>query len=62
MEQIMQENIDQQSAGNRRKPRLIPLTEWPNYHPWPTVSGLRHLVFYSYKNGFDAVASEGFAC
>lgn len=35
--------------------RLIPLTEWPDYHPWPSVSGLRHLVFHADKNGFAEV-------
>ncbi len=27
------------------KNRIIPLTAWPKFHPWPTVSALRHLVF-----------------
>ena len=35
--------------------RIIPLTKWHEYHPWPTRGGLRHLVFYSTINGFDAV-------
>lgn len=35
--------------------RLIPLTEWPKYHPWPKLGGLRHLVFFAHENGFDAV-------
>ena len=35
--------------------RLIPLTEWPKYHSWPPLGGLRHLVFYAAKNGFDRV-------
>jgi hypothetical protein len=32
--------------------RLIPLTDWPKFHPWPTVRGLRHLVFGE-PNGFS---------
>lgn len=32
--------------------RLIPVTEWPNHHPWPPVGGLRHLIFYAKTNGF----------
>ncbi len=24
--------------------RLIPLTKWNEYHVWPTIGGLRHLV------------------
>lgn len=35
--------------------RLIPLTEWPKYHPWPPIGGLRHLAFNAPKNGFDKV-------
>lgn len=27
--------------------RLIPLTDWPDYHPWPSVSALRHYRFQS---------------
>ena len=33
--------------------RFIPVTEWKNYHPWPAIGGLRHLIFNSDKNGFD---------
>ena len=36
-------------------PRLIPVTEWNNYYPWPPVGGLRHLIFNSAQNGFDTV-------
>ena len=35
--------------------RQIPLTKWPDYHPYPNVSGLRHLVFKAGSNGFDKV-------
>ena len=35
--------------------RVIPLTEWPKHHSWPPIGGLRHLVFYAHKNGFDKV-------
>ena len=38
-----------QQQGERR---LIPVTEWNKYHPWPPVGGLRHLIFYAKKNGF----------
>ena len=36
-------------------PRLIPLTEWPQRHPWPPLGGLRHLVFHERTNGFHKV-------
>lgn len=32
--------------------RLIPVTEWNKYHPWPPPGGLRHLIFHSETNGF----------
>ena len=35
--------------------RLIPVTDWNSYHPWPPLGGLRHLVFNGASNGFDAV-------
>lgn len=35
--------------------RLIPLSEWPKYHVWPPLGGLRHLVFHGEKNGFNEV-------
>lgn len=36
-------------------PRLIPVTQWSNYHTWPPIGGLRHLIFNASVNGFDAV-------
>ena len=33
--------------------RFIPLAQWENFHPWPTVSGLRHLRFYGATSGFN---------
>ena len=38
--------------------RMIPVTEWHNYHPWPTEAGLRHLIFNAEKNGFDKVVKR----
>lgn len=35
--------------------RIIPVTKWNDYHPWPSVSGLRHLIFFSESNGFNKV-------
>lgn len=32
--------------------RFIPITRWGDYHAWPPVGGLRHLVFHSAENGF----------
>jgi hypothetical protein len=35
-------------------PRLIPVKDWPKFHPWPTVAGLRWLVFHAKTKGLDA--------
>lgn len=35
--------------------RVIPLADWPKYHPWPPLGGLRHLVFHAKQNGFEKV-------
>lgn len=35
--------------------RLIPVTKWNEFHPWPSVSALRHYIFWAKDNGFDTV-------
>lgn len=35
--------------------RLIPVPQWPEVHPWPSVAGLRHLIHFEKDNGFDRV-------
>lgn len=40
------------SDGNTR---LIPATKWQEFHPWPPVGGLRHLIFNAHRNGFGVV-------
>lgn len=42
---------------NELKPmtRLIPCTDWPKYHPWPSVAGLRWMIFNAKNTGFDKV-------
>lgn len=45
----MEPNERNAFAGERR---LIPVTKWNAYHPWPTVAGLRHLVFHEKSNNF----------
>ena len=35
--------------------RLIPVTRWTQFHPWPSVAGMRHLIFHAESNGFHAV-------
>ena len=36
----------------RKEHRLIPVTQWNDYHPWPPIGGLRHLIFFENTNGF----------
>lgn len=35
--------------------KLIPLTQWPEHHSYPTIAGLRYLVFNADSNGFANV-------
>lgn len=42
----------QQPTGTPTGRRLIPLSQWEQFHPWPTVSALRHLRFNMHENGF----------
>ncbi len=35
--------------------RLIPASKWNDYHAWPPMGGLRHLIFNAKQNGFDRV-------
>lgn len=41
-----------QASGSTR---LIPANEWPKHHVWPPLGGLRALIFYAEKNGFNKV-------
>lgn len=33
--------------------RFIPLSKWPDFHPWPPLGGLRSLVFNAKERGFQ---------
>ena len=33
--------------------RLIPAAKFNEYHPWPSVSALRWMIFHSKTNGLD---------
>jgi hypothetical protein len=43
---------------SKKKPRLIPVTKWNEYHIWPPIGGLRHLIFFAKINGFDKVVKR----
>lgn len=38
--------------------RYIPVTKWSEYHIWPTIVGLRNLIFNKEKNGFSQVVKK----
>ena len=44
-----------QNIKEETETRLIPVTEWNKFQPWPPVGGLRHLIFNARTNGFDKV-------
>ncbi len=46
------------SAEQATATRLIPATDWPDYHPWPPLGGLRHLIFHAESNGFHEVVKR----
>ena len=35
--------------------RLIPVNKWNDFHAWPPIGGLRHLIFHAKSNDFDQV-------
>lgn len=41
--------------SQKQRSRLIPVTKWNNYHAWPPIGGLRHLIFNAGTNGFNKV-------
>lgn len=47
--------MDNHEINSPQVNRLIPITKWEDYHPWPSKHGLRYLVFNAEKNGFHVV-------
>jgi hypothetical protein len=35
--------------------RLVPVPKWNQHHEWPSVAGLRWMIFHAKSNGFDQV-------
>lgn len=33
--------------------RMIPLSQWNKFHPWPSVPALRWIRFHGESNGFN---------
>ncbi len=40
---------------NQFQGRIIAVNDWSKFHPWPTASALRHLIFNAKENGFNEV-------
>jgi hypothetical protein len=50
---VFMSNATSPSTPSAETTRLIPLTKWPEFHPWPSVAGLRSMVFNAKKSGFE---------
>ncbi len=44
---------EQKKITAEQRRRLIPVTHWNRYHPWPPIGGLRYLIFHAESNGFS---------
>lgn len=40
---------------NNQQRRLWTISEWVASQPWPSLGGLRHLIFNAKSNGFNSV-------
>ena len=47
-------NIDE-VAAEPKQTRFIPVSKWNEFHEWPPVGGMRHLIFFRNENGFAKV-------
>jgi hypothetical protein len=48
------------SIAKKDMSRYIPASKWPEYHDWPPIGGLRHLIFHAHTNGFsDCIVRVG---
>jgi hypothetical protein len=39
------------NTSNLSSDRLIPLSSWENFHPWPPTGGMRHIRFWAEEKG-----------
>ena len=42
-------------AEDSKQTRFIPVSKWNEFHEWPPVGGMRHLIFFRNENGFAKV-------
>lgn len=45
--------MEKTAEKTNAKKSLIPVTKWNDFHAWPPIGGLRHLIFYEKTNGFS---------
>jgi len=45
--------MDANNNNNAINKRFIPVANWSQFHSWPPLGGLRHLIFHEKENGFD---------
>lgn len=43
------------TAEDSKPTRFIPVSKWNEFHEWPPVGGMRHLIFFRNENGFAKV-------
>lgn len=43
------------TVNEPRQTRFIPVSKWNEFHEWPPVGGMRHLIFFRNENGFAKV-------
>ena len=44
-----------ESHDEPRQTRFIPVSKWNEFHEWPPLGGMRHLIFFRNENGFAKV-------
>ena len=35
--------------------RLVPVTKWNQYHPWPSIGGIRHLIAHKQEKKCEQI-------
>lgn len=54
-QEIIKEQPNTNSNQEKPQARLIPVTKWNKYYDYPTIGGLRSLIFNENTNGFNKV-------
>lgn len=52
---INQKQTTEITQETQNRDRLIPVTKWNDYYDFPTLNGLRQLIFREHQNGFNKV-------